>query len=217
VCFIDIASFYIETSQVGHLAKRWTMNGLSILEDLAKSIQKATPKGVDEAKYKRCKEKVKRKSPDVNEYAVCTAALKKKSFIKSGPGGVQFDFGAMTGNPVADKATFYLNQFADPMQEQIASMQAGEITEAFGRHIEKGDVYAHDPSYFWNKQFSGSTDAAIKEMFEKGQLQDNGPALCNSFNDKTLSLDGQVIKATSETDAALIEMMKQGLNDGDFS
>lgn len=41
-------------------------------------LSKAAPNGVDEAKYKRCKEDVKRKQGDsVNEYAICAAALKK--------------------------------------------------------------------------------------------------------------------------------------------
>lgn len=45
-------------------------------------LMKAAPKGVDEAKYKRCKAKVKEKSPEVNEYAVCAASLRKSFFEK---------------------------------------------------------------------------------------------------------------------------------------
>jgi hypothetical protein len=55
------------------LEKKGARKSLELLEDLAK----ATPKGVDEDKYKRCKQEVKKKSPNVNEYAVCTASLKK--------------------------------------------------------------------------------------------------------------------------------------------
>lgn len=51
-------------------------------QELSKNVDaftKAAPKGVDEAKYKRCKERVKRNSPDVNEYAVCAASLQGKA------------------------------------------------------------------------------------------------------------------------------------------
>lgn len=51
-------------------------------------FSKAAPKGVDEAKYKRCKEKVKRQGTAKNPYAVCAAALKKgeKEYPKSSQG-----------------------------------------------------------------------------------------------------------------------------------
>jgi hypothetical protein len=194
------------------------MEGVKILEDLAKSIQKATPKGVDEAKYKRCKAKVKAKSPNVNEYAVCTASLTKKSLIKSiGPGGIQFDFGLMTGNPIADRATAFLNRFADPVQAEIVAGQATEISNAFSRYISKGESNAFQSAIpdEWTKQLRGGTDEAIKKMYEQGKFDESQPALKNNFNRSEISLGGSLVKATSETDAALIEMMKQGMRDGD--
>lgn len=52
------------------------------IHGLCESLIKSAPKGVDEEKYKRCKKKVKAKSPGVNEYAVCTASLTGKSILE---------------------------------------------------------------------------------------------------------------------------------------
>jgi len=148
------------------------------------------------------------------------------SMVKScGPGGIQFDFGPMTGNPIADNATRILNQCCDQTQADIAAGQRNEIGQAFGNFISKGEQ--HSPfgaiPEAWTKQMAGSCDEAIKGMFERGELDCSedgsvksvGPALRNRFNQNQIQLGGELVKATSETDAALIEMMKhQGLDDG---
>jgi hypothetical protein len=143
----------------------------------------------------------------------------------SGPGGIQFDFGPMTGNPIADNATLLLNRFGDQTQADIAAGQRNEIAQAFGNFISKGEQYSPFGAIpeAWTKQIAGSCDEAIKGMFERGELDCSedgsvksvGPALRNRFNQNSIQLGGELVKATSETDAALIEMMKhQGLDDG---
>lgn len=149
------------------------------------------------------------------------------SMIKAaGPGGIQFDFGSTTGNPIADNATRMLNQFADSTQASISSMQQQEIGQAFMQYIAKGER-AFTPQGAipdaWTKQLSGSTDEAIKALYERGELDCSedgslksvGPAFRNHFNESQIQMGGELVKATSETDAALIEMMKhQGMDDG---
>lgn len=49
------------------------------INDLVAELYKAAPKGVDEAKYKRCKEKVEAQGSAVNPYAVCAASLQGKT------------------------------------------------------------------------------------------------------------------------------------------
>ena len=53
------------------------------------------------------------------------------SFIKAmGPGGMVFDFGNRTGNPIADRATDLLNQFSDPIQANNAQYNATSYQKA---------------------------------------------------------------------------------------
>jgi hypothetical protein len=151
-------------------------------------------------------------------------AEKKKSvvpFLKSvGPGGLIFDFGSKTGNPMADNATALLNQNADPVQQANANYNATSYSKALEAYVTKGEqAYMTEATPYgnvdkeWSKQLNTPMDEQVKEAFEKGQFsEDNSkPAIINDFNKTEMNLGGQVIKATSETDAALIEMMRGSL------
>jgi hypothetical protein len=181
---------------------------LDFLEELAKSVKEgsARPKRIE----------------------VSARPPRRSSIIKSsGPGGVQFDFGMYTGNAIADNATMLLNRFADSTQSQIAASQRSEIVAAFDRFIEKGEQRFVPSGMIpaeWTKQIAGSTDDAIKAMHERGELNCSedgsvnsvGPAFLNRHNATEINVGGELVKATSETDAAIIEMMKhQGFDDGD--
>jgi hypothetical protein len=141
---------------------------------------------------------------------------KKKSFVKSvGPGGMVFDFGGLTGNPLADRATALLQQHADPIQEANAQYQKNAYDKAVNDYTVKGDTeYMKTASPFgnvdqdWQDQLNKPMDQQVKEAFEKGMFEKDSPAVKNDFNKTEIQMGGQTIKATSETDAALIEMMK---------
>jgi hypothetical protein len=199
-------------------------SGLDVLEELAKSITKAGEKdSKEEGMLQNLMNHHRTEMHSVHK----SQPRRLHSMIKAaGPGGIQFDFGMMTGNPIADNATRMLNQFADSTQASISSMQQQEIGQAFMDYIAKGDrafVPQGAIPDAWTKQLSGSTDEAIKAMHERGELDCSedgsmksvGPAFRNRFNESQITMGGELVKATSETDAALIEMMKhQGMDDG---
>ena len=62
-----------------------------------------------------------------------------------------------------------------------------------------------------------SFDQQVQDEYDQGKLyQDrSAPAVKNDFNKTEITLGGQVIKATSETDAALIKMMQSQEVQGD--
>lgn len=136
-----------------------------------------------------------------------------KQFIKSqGLGGIQFDFGPRTGNPFADNATDLLNQFSDPIQASIAKSQRDQWEGALNSFVAQGErAYSGearggnfaDPHGALNKGF----DQQVKEAHEAGQLED---APHPQFSKSEITVGGEKVQATSETDAALIEMMKNG-------
>lgn len=159
-------------------------------------------------------------SPGIVEKKNAKVNLKQKmnnKFIKSvGMGGMVFDFGHLTGNPVADNATALLNQFADPIQASNAQYQQNAYDEAIVDYTKKGDAaYNSTTTMFgnvdkgWGSQLNKPMDQQVQEAYDKGLLDEKGgPAVINKFNKSEIKLGGIDIKATSETDAALIEMMK---------
>lgn len=201
------------------------------LYDIVKGeyFEKKAPKGVDPAKHERCVTKVKQQGHDVGSaHAICTSSMKKKSFVKSeGKGGIVFDFGPLTGNPLADHATALLNRHADPIQMNNAKYQQDAYGKAISDYVTKGDAeYSQTTTPFGeiNKEaaemIDKPMDQQVAEAFAKGQLDSNpsNPAVINKHNEKQISVGSEVIKATSETDAALIEMMKaQGMDLSDMA
>lgn len=137
--------------------------------------------------------------------------------VKSyGPGGIIFDFGFSTGNAVADQATALLNQNADHTQAQIVRDQVNNYEKSLEQFVQKGEqVYMQQGSsnmFDPHGRLDKSMDEQVKEAFEKGEFNENGPAINNQYSKTEAKLGKDVIKATSETDAALIEMMKGQLD-----
>lgn len=148
------------------------------------------------------------------------APKKKPNFVKSaGPGGIVFDFGNMTGNPLADNATALLNANSDHIQAGIAGTQAKQIEKSLEDYVNMGEN-----AFMANVNNGGNTnsnnlldphgrmnkgmDQQVKEAYERGEFNE-GPVKNNTpYSVTKASLGGEVISATSETDAALIEMMK---------
>jgi len=193
------------------------LNGLDILADLAKSLtSRPAPAAPVEARKSMSRAEVV--AFYVNRERARRAQASTGVVKAAGPGGVQFDFGPMTGNPVADRTTLLLNQFIDPVQEQTAKDQRREISKAFTDYIHMGEAAWNAKSGSqsgmaeWNQVLSKSTDETIKAMHAAGQLEADGPALINKHNETQIQVGGELVKATSETDAALIEMMKNGMS-----
>ena len=150
-----------------------------------------------------------------------------KPLIKSGPGGVLFNFGGLTGNPMVDEYNRHLNHHADHEQAAIARGQDEDYRKAINQFVEKGE-YGYQQAELhegspgvnseWTSQLSGNTDQQVVEAFKKGMLdvneQQQSPAGGGfglpQIKKSTIRMGGQEIVATSETDAALIEMMKSG-------
>lgn len=175
----------------------------------------------------------KKKMPDIAQLHENSDKVReisaKKSFIKAiGPGGILFNFGGMTGNPVADRHTAIISSQYDPQQNQIAQDQQAQTEKAITSFITKGShQWANEqgngdgvnPQSDWNSQLNTPMDKQVENAFGKGQLTegsaDSTPGFFdrNKFASEQMTLGGEVIKATSETDQQLIqEMKKAGLD-----
>lgn len=194
---------------------------VDVLDDLVKAAKVCTPKKemvaeheklvdvLDSPSHKDDKKEAVKQKKELQGY--------KKSFIKSaGHGGIVFDFGHLTGNPIADNATMLLNQFADPIQSQTATYQRESYNDAIVEYTRKGDAgYTKEKTPFgnvekgWGDQLNKPMDQQVKEAFEAGALSEGGGSQpASKFGETKMNLGGSMIKAMSETDAAVIEMMK---------
>lgn len=185
---------------------------MSVLDELAEQIRKG------------CGKKHKKK-----EAQKSISMSKPQPLVKSGPGGVLFNFGNVTGNPMVDAYNLHLQHHADPEQLKIAKGQQTDFTRALDEFVTKGEhQYSIDRAgaeefsgvhKSWDKQFSQSTDQQVVEAFNKGVLDVNenqqnphggGNLPRGEFSKSQIKMGDENIVATSETDAALIEMMKGG-------
>jgi hypothetical protein len=156
--------------------------------------------------------------------------MNKSGFIaKSGPGGLLFDFGNTTGNPVADNMTRHLNHFADPTQEAIVTDQRALFSKAINEYVDQGEHVYHanqQKTGFKDEGLSKSTDERVVEMLKSGELDCestslNGPGqnIKGDFNKSAITVGGEKAVAQSPTDAAVVEMMKnigdEGMNGSD--
>jgi len=131
-------------------------------------------------------------------------------FVRSmGKGGIVFNFGTKTGNIFADKATELLTQNADPIQQATVQNQDQAYQKALDSYVQTGQATV-EMQTTTGKTLEKGFDEQVKEAYENGTLYDDPskPAVKNEYNKSQLKMNGEVIKATSETDAALIEMMQ---------
>lgn len=147
--------------------------------------------------------------------------------VTKGEGGVRFDFGFWTGNPMADNATLLLSRHADPVQAQIANYQRDSVNKAINAHIRTGiapEAQQQEGMHAdWNEQFSKSLDQQVVESIKNGSMKvegaisgasDPGQSIMGEFNKAQVRLGNEVVVGQSETDAAVIEMMKGMLESG---
>lgn len=168
--------------------------------------------------------------------------IAKKGFVRaSGPGGVTFDFGPTTGNPIADNFQKHLNDFSEPQQESIIRGQTESFNNAMDEFCTKGEKNYNNKHHDMtsdgtvhpdmNDKLSGSFDEQTSKAIKEGSVQvqegfvpqanaggelntgDTGPAVINEYNKTEITMGGEVIKATSETDQALIEVMRKSHQD----
>lgn len=161
------------------------------------------------------------KKLDIQESVKRPLVQKSAAVVKSGPGGVIFDFGSVTGNAMADRFTNMLNQFAEPAQTKVTNFQNEQLNKSLHDYVEMGEqAYAsHVMSKSQTKdQYEGKgTDEIIKAMAEKGELDcsehgsDGAMYISGDFNKSQMRLNGEDLVAQSETDAAVVEMAK-GMN-----
>lgn len=137
--------------------------------------------------------------------------------VVKGVGGVVFSFGDFTGNPVADRTTALLRQFADPTQSQVAAYQQASMRKSIVNYVETGSTSeqklgaGEHPE--WQSQFTKSLDQQVVDAIKSGEISvenDKGMStnIRGDFNKSQMTLGGEEIIAQSETDAAVIEMMK---------
>ena len=187
---------------------------MSILSELADQIRKSEVRSISTSK------------PAV----VRVLPQPQPGVVKSGPGGVIFDFGPSSGHWYVDRYNALLQGSAENSQLSIAKAQKAEIDQALGKFVELGEqkfqrlagesssgISNHEG---WNDQLSKSTDQLVVEAFNKGALENGHPKASEApagstptnqeFSKSNLQIQGETVAATSETDAALIEMMKSG-------
>ena len=171
-------------------------------EDVLMNVHENSPGVVEE----------KNKKPAQKDFKI----KQNNKFVKSiGQGGIVFDFGHLTGNPIADHATQLLNQFADPVQESNAQYQQQSYQKAISDYAVKGDQsFAQDASPFgnvgqgWGDQLNKPMDQQVKEAFEKGMFDEKQGPNNPKFEKSVTTVGGQKVQAQSETDAAVLEMFK---------
>lgn len=105
-------------------------------EEHEKEMHKAAPKGVDEEKYKRCKEDVKEQSPGVNEYAVCAASLQGKTKRPEMKKSFQETMKSMVAQGIEKSVGCGLLCKAFGIPEK--SEQVAQVWETFTKSMESG-------------------------------------------------------------------------------
>lgn len=148
--------------------------------------------------------------------------------VVKGEGGLLFNFGNTTGNPIADNATWMLQQHSDPVQLQIAQYQRESMAKALTAFVATGqEPQAEAPQggvhSEWNQQFNKSLDQQVVEGIKSGQIPVEGAIpgaqpgqnIQGEFNKSQMTVNGETVVGQSETDAAVIEMMKSSMQSDD--
>ena len=168
-----------------------------ILEELAKSVRQR---------------RVTKKAPI--QKSLPKVQVDRSGHIR-GQGGVVFDFQNTETNPLIKSYNNIMNQNADPQQIENARAQKMQHDKALHEFVAKGEYQfrrdQEQSSQGWDDQFSKSLDKQVVDMIEKeglGMGTDGLPT--GEFSKSQIKMGKDNITATSETDAAIIEMMKNG-------
>lgn len=182
------------------------------LQDLVNDLKKSAPNPA-----------APRQRPRAQPIASQAPSRHGGGFLKSaGPGGMLFDFGFLTGNPMADNATVLLNRMGDPTQAALARGQEQATRKAFADYTRLGDDAFHQQNNMgtamagqahneWDNQFEKSLDQQVVEMVKREGVGGDklaGQGTTGAFNKSVMTVGREEVVAQSETDAAVIEMMK---------
>ena len=152
---------------------------MSVLEDLVKSIQQP-------------KKEVRRPKRQVRK----SVSKKFKYIKKSGDGGIIMDFGNESSLHPSFKAYENLmNQHVDPTQLNTANYQAESFEKALGDYVEMGEQ-----AYESKVRAEGAKAEVVNNK--------NFTEAKKSFAGTEANVGGEKVVATSETDAAILEMFK---------
>lgn len=129
------------------------------------------------------------------------APRQRTGLIKAmGPGGIVFDFGAITGNPIADRLMLAMNENGEHTQMSILKYQKDTADQALIEYVEKGEAEFMAK----NGIHAEEADPAKMEAVMKAKAE---------VNQTTIRIGREEIVAQSETDAAIVEMARaQGLD-----
>lgn len=159
---------------------------------------------------------------------------KANRFVRSmGPGGTVFDFGKWTGNPIADRTTMLLQEMGDPVQ----AAQAHDSERLFRGAVDRFASLGEQGYNNWRNQVpqpqvpQPQTSQQVPQPHEVpsgfhgvGAVQKSEPASSQpvttavqpmpvDFRNTEINVLGSVVKATSETDAGVVELVKaQGID-----
>lgn len=137
----------------------------------------------------------------------------KRGFIKAvGPGGIQFDFGYHTGNPVADNYNDILWKNLEKVQSDIAESQAVEHNKAVTGWVNKGeDTYMKDHGVVRKLDGANKEQSVETPMEKSNDIRDQ-------FHNTSVNIGGEIVEAKSETDMYVLkqheEMFKSQEGDG---
>ena len=124
----------------------------------------------------------------------------KRGFIKSlGPVGIQFDFGTHKVNPIADNYNSILWNNLEKTQSDIIEYQQTEHDKAVKEYVSKGkDAYMKD-----HVVEGVNEEKPIETSMEKSD------DIRNKFHDVSVNIEGEVVKAQSETDMFVLQQHKE--------
>jgi hypothetical protein len=140
-----------------------------------------------------------------------------------GKGGIVFDFGDMTGNKIADEYTQILRSHSDPVQNSTVQYQNESYNKALVDYVNAGGAKNDQTEQTavgtvakgWGDMLNKPMDEQVKEAMASGAFDGNTEMgkVKGEFNAAQINVGGEIVKGQSETDAAVIEMMKaQGVD-----
>jgi hypothetical protein len=156
------------------------MDSLDVLGSLIKSI--------DEEKKAPIKKSVRRQAPPRKKEGMHVR--------KSGAGGVIFDFGQdQNMHPAFRTFETLMNRHTDHTQAQIAQAQRGDFEKALDNFVDMGE-YEFD-------QHNRRQDSEMAVAAQRGMEETK-----KSYAHTSTKVGNETVVATSETDAAVMEMFK---------
>lgn len=137
----------------------------------------------------------------INPLKTGTIATKRSMIKAIGPGGVQFEFGNITGNPIADVYNEIFQKNIEPQQAGIAQNSKEIHDKAAAEFIKKGEE-----KYMANYNEEQVVDTVkAEETGGGGSLIRPDSELRNQILGTKLNIGGESVQAKSETDMYVLK------------